>query len=75
MNNAMEKHEAFILDTMLPVIMAHARQVKCEPEEAVLAVFMSLSTILLERGFSSSSLLMAIQGSALSTHDAPEGLQ
>lgn len=75
MTNAMEKHEEFVLDYLLPIIMAHAAQVKCEPEEAALAVFMSLGTILQARGFTPDSLLMAIQGSALASHEAPEGLQ
>ena len=43
--------------------------------EAALAVFLSLGAIPQSQGFTSDSLLMAIKGSALTTHDSPEGLQ
>ncbi len=75
MKNAMDKHEPFIMDTLLPLVMAHSARVKCTPDEAALAVLMSMGTILQTRGYTADSLLMAIQGSAHSTHDAPGGLQ
>ncbi len=75
MDNAMTKHEGFILDTVLPVIMGQARALNCDPLEAALAVFMSLGTLLLTRGYTPDSLLQAIRASAATTHDAPGGLQ
>lgn len=75
MENAMTKHEDFILDAILPAIMGHARAIDCDPLEAALAVFMSLGTLLLTRGCTPDSLLAAIHGSTIATHDAPEGLQ
>lgn len=75
MQNAMTKHETFILDTVLPIVVSHARAVNCDTAEAALAVFLALGTLLLTRGFTPDSLLAAIQGSALVTHEAPEGLQ
>lgn len=75
MTNAMDKHEPFILDEVLPSIFAHTAKMKCDPLESALAVFLALGTILQEQGVSADSLLVAIRASALSTHDAPEGLQ
>ncbi|CAM5185476.1 hypothetical protein CDEN61S_04148 [Castellaniella denitrificans] len=75
MQNAMTQHEAFILDTVLPIIVNHARAVNCDTTEAALAVFLALGTLLLTRGFTSDSLLAAIKASAISAHDAPGGLQ
>ncbi|NYT67702.1 hypothetical protein [Pusillimonas noertemannii] len=75
MSNAMEKHEKFILDDVLPSIFAHSAKVECGSVETALAVFMALGTILQEQGVSADTLLAAIRCSALSTHDAPEGLQ
>ncbi|MBV2179909.1 MAG: hypothetical protein KUL86_01590 [Castellaniella sp.] len=75
MDNATTNHEAFILDVVLPVIMGQARAVNCDPLEAALAVFMSLGTLLLTRGYTPDSLLQAIRASAVTTHDAPGGLQ
>lgn len=75
MINAMDKHEKFLLDDLLPALVGHARRVGCDPDEAALASFMALGTLLIERGFSADSLMVAIKASALTTHDAPEGLQ
>ena len=75
MENAMTKHEAFVLDCLLPIIMVHAAQVECDPDEAALAVFMSLGAILVTRGFTPDALLMMIRGIVPSVHEAPEVLQ
>lgn len=75
MNNRIKKHEAFILNTLLPAIVDHAQRVGVNKDEAALAVFLSMGTILQSQGFTADSLLTAIKGSALSTHDAPGGLQ
>lgn len=71
--NPMEKHEKFIMDLMLPGIFAHSEKVKCDPIEAAMAVFLSLGTILQERGFTDADLFHAIKAS---NKDAkPETLQ
>ena len=75
MKNHMQKHEAFILDVLLPVIADHARRTGCDMTEAAFAAFLSLGTILQSKGFTSDDLLMAIKASALTTHESPEGLQ
>jgi len=75
MNNAMDKHQAFIIDTLLPAVVNHARQIGCQSDEAALAAFLALGTVLIDRGLSAESLFAAVKGSALTTHDAPEGLQ
>ena len=75
MSGRMKKHEPFIMDELLPSLFTHSAKVECDPLETALAVFKSLGTILLEQGFTSESLLVAIQCSALSTHNAPNGLQ
>lgn len=74
-NNPMQKHEAFILDGLLPVVAAHARSVRVSLDEAALASFLALGTILLSKGFTDASLLAAIKASALTTHDAPKEMQ
>ena len=74
-NNPMQKHEAFILDDLLPVVATHARSVGVSLDEAALASFLALGTILLSKGFTDVSLLAAIKASALTTHDAPKGMQ
>lgn len=74
-NNPMQKHEAFILDSLLSMVAAHARSVGVSLDEAALASFLALGTILLSKGFTDASLLAAIKASALTTHDAPEGMQ
>lgn len=74
-NNPMQKHEAFILDELIPAVVNHARRVGVTSDEAALASFMALGTVLQAGGFTAESLLMAIEGSALATHDAPEGFQ
>lgn len=74
-NNPMQKHEAFILDELLPAVVNHAHRLGVTSDEAALASFMALGTALQAKGFTAKSLLMAIQGSALITHDAPEAMQ
>lgn len=74
-NNPMQKHEAFILDELLPAVVNHAHRIGVSSDEAALTSFMALGTVLQTKGFDADTLLMAIQGSALATHDAPEGFQ
>ena len=74
-NNPMQKHEAFILEGLLPMVAAHARNVGVGLDEAALASFLALGTILLSKGSTDASLLAAIKSSALTTHHAPEGMQ
>lgn len=74
-HNPMQKHEQFILNTLLPAITGHARRIGANSDEAALASFLALGTILQAHGFTEDSLLEAIKASALTTHDAPEGLQ
>lgn len=74
-HDPMKKHEAFIATVLLPAIVNHARRVGVSSDEAALSAFLSLGTILQSKGFTDASLLVAIKASALSTHDAPEGLQ
>jgi len=74
-NNPMQKHESFILNGLLPVVAAHARSIGASLDEAALASFLALGTILLSKGFTEASLLAAFKASALTTHDAPGGMQ
>ena len=74
-NNSMEKHEQFILDELLPTVINHARRISCSSDEAALASFMALGTILLKNGIEADSLFAAVKASAFSTHDAQGGLQ
>ena len=72
---SMQKHEGFIMNTLLPAVISHARNIGVSSDEAALAAFLSLGTILQTQGFTADSLMTAIKASALSTHEAPEGLQ
>lgn len=74
-SSAMKKHERFLLDELLPLIANHAERAGCDMTEAAFAVFLSMGTILHSQGFTADSLLLAIRASAVTTHDAPEGLQ
>ncbi|MFV9474680.1 hypothetical protein ACM5Q9_09700 [Advenella sp. RU8] len=71
--NPMKKHEKFIMDLVLPCVFAHAQEVKCDPIEAAMAVFLSLGTILQEGGFSDADLFHAIKASAKDSK--PETMQ
>lgn len=62
--NPMKKHEKFIIDIVLPLIVAHAQEVKCSAEEAAMAVFVSLATILQHSGITDEDLFFAIKASA-----------
>lgn len=70
-----KKHEEFILDTLLPMVFMHAKQVPCQPEESAMACFISLATVLQARGFTDSDLMAAINSASLSVTEAPEVLQ
>lgn len=71
----MQKHEAFILDTVLPAIADHSRQTRCNMDDAVFAVFLTLGIILQSEGFTHDELLLAIKAGATVAHDSPGGLQ
>lgn len=70
-----EDHEDFILDTVLPLIVGHARVSNTPSEVVALACFLSLATILQAKGLSRDALMQCIDGARLPTiHEAPEGL-
>lgn len=73
--NPMQKHETFILDTLLPIVAAHARAIGASSEESAMAAFLALGTVLQSKGFSDSDLLTAIKVSRLGVHAQPEGMQ
>ncbi|MFW7342870.1 hypothetical protein V0R37_15180 [Pollutimonas sp. H1-120] len=71
----MQKHEQFIMDMLLPAIVDHARNIGVNTDEAALAAFLSLGTVLQSTGLSTDDLMAAVKASAPTTHDAPEALQ
>lgn len=75
MNNEMEKHETFMLDTLLPMVFVHAQDVKCTAEESALACFLTLATVLQARGLTDADLLHAIRAASLDVTDISEILQ
>lgn len=75
MNNAMDKHERFILDTLLSAVIGHARRIGVGSDEAALASFLRLGPILQAKGFTADRLMAAIKASTLHTHDASGRLQ
>jgi len=75
MTDPMQKHEQFILDTLLPLVFTHAKAVSCSPEESALACFLSLSSVLRARGFSDDDLMTAIRSASLPVCQSPGGMQ
>ena len=70
-----EDHEAFIFNSLLPLIINYARASNTPPEVVAMASFLSLATILQTKGMSRASLMQCIDGARLSTPlEAPEGL-
>ncbi len=75
MNNDMDKHENFLLETLLPLVFLHAKEVNCSAEESAMACFLSLATVLQARGFTSTDLMAAIKSASIHTQPSPEVLQ
>lgn len=75
MKNPMEKHESFILDTLLPMLANQSRAVNAPMGETAMAVFLALGTVLQSTGVSDQALIAAIKASKPDTHPGPERLQ
>lgn len=71
----MDKHEDFLLDTLMPIIAAHAAEVGVSMEEAAMASFLCLGTILQHKGRTERDLLAAIKASAMGVHAEPGAMQ
>lgn len=71
----MDKHEAFLLDTLMPLLAAHAAKVGVSLEEAAMASFLCLGTILQCKGHTDRDLLAAIKASAMGVHPEPGAMQ
>ncbi len=75
MTDPMQKHEQFMLDTLLPLVFSHARAVRCAPEESAMACFLTLATVLQSRGLNDADLLHAIRAASLDVTHISEILQ
>lgn len=69
-----EDHEDFILEQLLPLIVNHAGASDTPTEVVTFAAFLSLATILQDKGIGRDVLMRAIDAARLPTQNAPEGL-
>lgn len=75
MSNPLDKHKGFLLDTLLPTVINHAAAVGVPPEEAAMAAFLTLGTVLQSKGIGDADLMAAIKASKFGVHAEPEILQ
>jgi len=67
-------HEAFIIDRIFPLVVAHARASSAPIEVVLMATPLSLATVMHIKGLSRRTLIQLIDATLLTIHEAPEGL-
>jgi|GEM_PF-2276691 len=64
-NFSIAKHEAFLTETLMPLVMAQAREKGCEIQEVALASILMLSTYMQVWGESLQSLIDVLKDTAV----------